>query len=337
MKTKNAVLLTIGLLLVAGISYVVWAFNYKENCPLRNFYNTTINKVTKTPIIVGWQTHWTTQGPLMSLIKRLPGIFSKNDLAATYSESPDAATFANVIFMDGVDVFFSPVSSAISFISKNPNWVVIGRFFNNRIALYAPPKSSIKTSSDLAGKSIGVAFGSEAHRVLLRDRKDVKLVNITLNEQQTLVKDKNATKWGSLDALAGSDPALALFEENGLAKTIQTDKELSVVVMSRSFMNKYPQGAQEFLRVYKENIKIYKNNPAEANDWYNIDHKLSYSQALLKRVVSVEPDLLNADDVRVGFTDKELISMQESADFLLDQKIIQKKIDMKNVVDLKKN
>ena len=47
-------------------------------------------------------------------------------------------------------------------------------------------------------------------------KKDVKNINLGIYEQNPLVTDKNAVKWGDIDAMAGFDPVPAVFEEKGL-------------------------------------------------------------------------------------------------------------------------
>jgi len=292
---------------------------------------------------IGWQIPWATQGQLTQILKHTD-ILEKNGLKAEFKGFNYGPPLNEAALTGAVDVIFTADQPAATLLSKNSNWVIIGRLMYNRVSLYVPPKSSIKTVADLKGKTVGMPFGAAAQRMALKaekdagldPKKDVNNVNLDIYEQSDLVRDPNATKWGNMDALAGFDPTPAIFEEKGLIKTLAVGKVVSVIVMSKEYIQKNPEASVKFLKAFHAAYDYYRNNVSIANEWFTTESKLTITPKALEIAASIEPNLSvrSTSEIRLGFTDDDYKILQEAADFIYEQSLVKTKVIMKDHIDL---
>lgn len=330
----------LGLLLISSAAVYGPRFISKNN--------SSIDKINPTPaqltqIRIGWQIPWATQGQLTQVLKHTQ-LLQENGLVGKFSGFVAGPPLNEAAMAKAVDVIFTADQPAATLLSKNPNWVIIGRLMYNRVSLYVPPNSPIKTVADLKGKTVGMPFGAAAQRMALKAEEDAGLtpgtdvtnVNLGIYEQSDLVKDPKATKWGTMDALAGFDPSPALFEDKGLVRNLHVGKVVSLIVISREYIVKNPNAPVQFLTAFNEAYKYYKNNITQSDAWFIEESKLKLSSKPLAIASGMEPNLsVKTDaDIRIGFIEGDYKIMQDAADFLFKQGLIKKEITMKDHVDL---
>lgn len=310
------------------------------------------NKFTSKPSVqssklsairIGWQIPWATQGQLTEVLKNTP-ILQTYGLKGEFKGFSSGAPLNEAALAREVDVIFTADQPAATLLSKNSNWVIIGRLMYNRVSLYVPPKSPIETIADLRDKTVGMPFGAAAQRVALQaekdagldPQKDVNNVNLGILEQSDLVRDVNATKWGDMDALAGFDPTPAIFEEKGLIRNLKVGSVVSVIMMSKDYIKTYPNSPEEFLKAFYDAYDFYRMNISQANAWFIADSKLNVNEAALKIAARVEPnlDVKSKKDIRLGFNDNDYKVLQEAADFIYDQSLVKTKVNMIDHIDL---
>lgn len=294
-------------------------------------------------IRIGWQITWATQGQLTEILKNTP-ILQKYGFKGEFKGFSSGAPLNEAALARAVDVIFTADQPAATLLSKNPNWVIIGRLMYNRVSLYVPPNSPIKTVVDLRGKTVGMPFGAAAQRMALKaekdsgldPQKDVSNVNLGILEQSDLVRDPNVTKWGTMDALAGFDPTPAIFEEKGLVRNLKVGSVVSVIMMSKDYIKSYPTSPESFLKAFYDTYDFYRMNVNQANTWFIADSKLNVNQTALNTAASVEPNLKvkSKKDIRIGFNDDDLTALQDAANFIYDQSLVKTKVNMKDYIDL---
>lgn len=310
----------------------------------RNFkQKTSIQPTQLTNIRIGWQIPWATQGQLAQILKHTD-ILKKNSLKGEFKGFTFGGPLNEAALAGEVDVIFTADQPAATLLSKDPDWVIIGRLMYNRVSLYVPPKSPIETVADLKGKTVGMPFGAAAQRMALKaeedagldPKKDVNNVNLDIYEQSDLVRDPNSTKWINMDALAGFDPTPAIFEEKGLIRTLTVGKVVSVIVMSKDYINTNPEAPVRFLKAFHAAYDYYRNNRSTADEWFTTESKLTIAPKALDIAASIEPNLSveSADEIRLGFTNEDYDIIQEAANFIYDQSLVKKKITMKDYIDL---
>lgn len=341
MDFRYRTLILVGLIVIVGI-LVIAGLNTR-----RAVNNQVSSLASATPplssIRIGYQIPWATEGQLNQILKNTD-VLAKHGLKGDFKGFNSGAPLNEAALGGNVDVIFTADQPAATLLTKSKEWTIIGRLMYNRVSLYVPPKSLIKTVADLKGKTVGMPFGAAAQRMALQEeisaglnpKTDVKNVNLAILEQSDLVRDPNAVKWGTFDALAGFDPTPAIFESKGLTRNLATGKIVSVIVMSNQFITNNPTAPTNFLKAFNDAYDFYRNNQAQANQWFITDSKLKVSDDILKVCASIEPNISVTDekDIRLSFTDDDYRIMQEAADFIYDEGLVQEKVDMKQYVNL---
>lgn len=296
-----------------------------------------------TQMRIGWQIPWATQGQLVQVLKNTD-LLKENDIVGDFKGFSYGGPLNEAALAGAVDVVFTADQPAAILLAKNPNWKIVGRLMSNRVSLYVPPMSDIKTVADLKGKTVAMPFGAAAQRMALQKEKeaglnpavDVKNINLGIYEQSDLVRDKSAKKWGQIDALAGFDPTPAIFEEKGLVRNLAVENVVSVILMPNSFIKNNPESVRGFLKAFKGAYDYYRLNTARANAWFVGESKLDITDNALAIAADVEPNLKakSFSEIRLNFNDEESRIMQEAADFLFEQKMIDNQIKMGDCIDL---
>jgi ABC-type nitrate/sulfonate/bicarbonate transport system substrate-binding protein len=294
-------------------------------------------------IRIGWQIPWATEGQLTQILKNTD-LLKNNNLEGDFKGFSYGGPLNEAALAGEVDVLFTADQPAATLLAKNPNWTIIGRLMYNRVSLYVPVKSSIKEIKDLKGKTVAMPFGAAAQRMALKAEEeagldavnDVNNINLGIYEQSDLVRDSEAEKWGSIDAMAGFDPTPAIFEDKGLVRNLHVGRVVSVIMMSNKFIEENPEAPKNFLLAFRDAYDYYRQNINQANEWFVQEAKLDISPKALEISASVEPNLFikTKDEIRLDFNDDDYAIMQEAADFLFKQKMIAKEIEMKNFINM---
>jgi len=296
-----------------------------------------------TKVRIGWQIPWAVEGQLTQVLKQT-GILKSNNLEGDFKGFSAGGPLNEAALAGDVDVIFTADQPAATLLSKNTGWKIIGRLMYNRVSLYVPPMSSVKSVANLKGKTVAMPFGAAAQRMALKaeknagldPKKDVNNINLGIYEQSDLVRDKNAVKWGNIDAMAGFDPTPAIFEEKGLVRNLEVGKVVSVIMMSDKFIKDNPDAPSEFLKSFKEAYAYYKNNKDQTNNWFISEAKLDITPKALDISASMEPNLEVSQnkDITIDFTDDDYRIMQEAADFIFNQGLVNTKVNMKDFIDV---
>lgn len=294
-----------------------------------------------TKLRIGWQVPWAVQGQIVQIWKHTD-ILKKHHLEAEFVGKNYGPELNELALAGAIDVVLTADQPAAVLFSKDKGWVGVARLMYNRTATYVPMKSSIMGLKDLKGKTVGVPFGAAAQRVIAENlqaagidpKADVKFINLAMPEHAPLIKKfgADAVKWDQFDALAGFDPAPAIFESAGLVRIIDTGKVCSLVLMNKEFIAKNKTVAHDLSLALKEAYAYYKKHTSEANKWFLAESKLETNDKALAIAAQMEPNLKakKDKDIRVSFTDEDFALMQKGADFVSGA--IGKKINMKDFV-----
>jgi len=332
--SKKLSYLVVGLVILA---FGVFFYSSQNRKTLTN------NEKPLTLIKIGWQVPWATEGQLVQSLKHTD-ILKNNGLAADFKGFESGGPLNEAALANQVDVVLTADQPAATLLSKNSNWKIVGRLMYNRVSLYVPPNSPIKTSKDLKGKTIAMPFGAAAQRMTINEeklagldpKKDVKNINLGIYEQNPLVISKDVTKWGDIDAMAGFDPIPAVFEEKGLIRNLHTEQVISLILMSDEYIKSNPEAPSKLLASFVDAYDYYRNNVAQANQWFREESKLDVSDVALATSSNGEPNLKisSKSDINISFNEQDYKTMQEASDFLLAQGMIKTPVNMKDFVDL---
>jgi ABC-type nitrate/sulfonate/bicarbonate transport system substrate-binding protein len=283
------------------------------------------------PIRIGWQQTWATQGQLAVILKE-ELILKELGFDAEFVGFSYGAPLNEGALAGEVDVLFTADQPAIALCNRDNTWGMIGRLMYNRVGTFVPTDSTIKTPAELKGKTIAIPFGAAAHRETLAavqragldPVKDINPVNMGIKEIAVLAK---SGKWDTIDAGSAWDPVFAQLESTGLVRTVASGKVTSVVVMDDDFVKKYPAADAHFMQALSKAYAVYKKDQANANQRFIAESNLSFLPAALDLAATVEPNLKKEAPIRVTLNAEDLKNIQSAADFMLDAKILKKKVD----------
>ena len=103
---------------------------------------------TGTPIRIGWQTSWATQGQLVSVLVHTD-ILEKNGFVGEFKGFAYGAPLNEGALAGAVDALFTADQPALSLAAKVPAWGIVGRLMYNRVGLFVPSTSPVKSAKDL--------------------------------------------------------------------------------------------------------------------------------------------------------------------------------------------
>lgn len=295
----------------------------------------------RTPVRVGWQVAWATQGQLALALQktnalelaRIDGRFQQFTYGAPLSEAALAGQ---------LDVALLGDQPAINLLSKSPNWRIAARLMDFRVALVVPPNSPVKTVRDLKGRTLGIPFGASTHRFALKQLtdaglqpdRDVQIVNIDIQEQNDVVRAGAGQSWKNVDAFATWDPHIANYEAKSLARVLASGNALGVIAMSSELLEKRPEDAARFLAAFKLAYLYYALHQAEADAWFAAVAGGNIDPAILRAVAAVEPNMraTSIGDVSIVITPEHADELQRAVDFALSQKLIQTPLDLPRAI-----
>lgn len=282
-----------------------------------------------TPIRIGWQTSWATQGQVSMVLKNT-NILELNGLKGELKGFTYGGPLNEGALAGALDVIFTADQPACILLARGAKWKIVGRLMYSRVGTIVPPDSPIKTVADLKGKTIGIPFGAAAQRETLRALKeagveaaDVKSLNIGIYEQVNVIQKGDNTAWPGIDAFSTWDPPLAELALKNKARVLDQGLVTSAIVMSEEFIKKNPRAAAAFLKSYITAFYYYAGHQAEANAWFKEEAKLDFDPAVLDLAASVEPNLkaTSLTGVNISLSDKDISKIQSAADFIYAQKL----------------
>lgn len=296
----------------------------------------------ETPVRIGWQVAWATQGQLAQALQHTNAL-QLNGLKGDFKSFTYGAPLSEAALAGQLDVAFIGDQPAVNLLSKSSDWKVVARLMDFRVAIVVPPASSIKTISDLKGKTLGIPFGASTHRVALQvlieagldPAKDLKIVNIDITEQSDIVRAGGGKSWPKIDAFASWDHHIALYESKGLARILKSGTALGVVAMSEKFIKNNPDAAAGFLAAFKLAYYYYATHQDQADKWFAEAAQGKFDLDLLRQVASIEPNMKanNLQEIHIELSKDHLNVLQTAADFAYNQKLIQRPVNISDSVN----
>jgi ABC-type nitrate/sulfonate/bicarbonate transport system substrate-binding protein len=295
------------------------------------------------PIRLGWQIPWATQGQLVMGLKhtnipKLAGI----DLAYpgfTYGGPLNRAALAGE-----VDVLLTADQPALVLLSRGDRFVIVARMMYNRVCLYVPPQSNIKTLKDIEGKRLLGPVGAAAERVAFAELRaagvntdKLRAGSFDMSQQSAMIKTATSKEsWPGVDALYGFDPFPAIFELDGQARMLNCSNVVSVVVASRDMIEKRRPELESFLRAFALSWYHYAQSPRQVNQWFSVESRLNVGDDVLDKCASVEPNrwVKSLGDLRLTFNDADYKTLDDAMNFLVERGVVKAKFDYRKLMDL---
>ncbi|HGS9832956.1 TPA: ABC transporter substrate-binding protein [Clostridioides difficile] len=187
--------------------------------------------------------------------------------------------------------------------------------------------NSIKSAADLVGKKVAGPKGTILHQVLISalDKEglsmdDVEFVNMGIPEASAALSD------GSVDAalIAGSAALKAMKSGSKLVANGEGLVDgIIVTAVSTDFAEKHPEIVERFMKVEKETLEYVNNNFDEAMEKVAKEVDLSLEET---------KELYAWYDFSLDITDKDISSLEDTQDFLIKNKLQEKKVNIKELI-----
>lgn len=201
----------------------------------------------------------------------------------------------------------------------------------NNVAIIVPADSKLQAVTDLKGKKIAVAKGSNAYNFLYRGLEtsgvkasDVEVIQLQPDEAQP------AFETGSVDAWATWDPYITLNTLTGKGKVLTDGEQLGVLspsfqIVRSEFAEKYPELVILYLKIFEKTRLWEEQNQDEALERYATERKVP--------VEVIKGTWERGRTINTSVSDEIIAEQQKTADFQFSIKNIRKEVDVSKVFD----
>jgi sulfonate transport system substrate-binding protein len=188
-----------------------------------------------------------------------------------------------------LDVAFTSVVPTATYVAKQPGAVtVIAAAGASGHGLVVPADSPIKALADFKGKTIAVAFGTDAQVDLLSalkaagldPAKDVTLLNVPPNAQPAALEQKQA------DGVVLRQPQLLKFNQKGAREIQRWPHQLWVIARS-DFLAEHPAAREQLVAAIQEAAVFVSENSSQTAAWFAEDLRLD--AALVQQISRENP------------------------------------------------
>lgn len=186
---------------------------------------------------------------------------------------------------------------------------------------------SIKSIEDLKGKKVVGPKGTILHQLLLGALKnknmkasDVQFINMGIPQ------GVSALMSGSADAalVAGASVPQALTKGAHIITTGEGILDATIVIAARKdFLDKHMDIAKRYMNVHNKSLQFMKDNPDETYKLASEETQISVDQV---------KEMYNWYDFSPKITDKDIKELEKTQDFLMENGMLKKKVDIKSLI-----
>jgi NitT/TauT family transport system ATP-binding protein len=310
------------------------------NSKTKNIENTintalAINKKQKNKIRLGYMPLWA-EGTFPVVAMKNGKIAENNGLDIQYIPSEYGSPLVEGALARKFDVIFTGWVPAVNLMSKSDEWVVVSKLAYFPMALMTRNGSNIKTVNGLRGKKVGVAYGSGPYPLVISSLnksnlfsgKNIEVVDLSPSEMGS------ALKLGQIDAVSWTEPSITLFKEHQLANVIEEYEDIGFILFSKKFVKEYPEDVRKFLKAFKESQLYISQKMNLIFKWFSEESQ--YDISLVKSLKIIEPNfkVKSIKDVNLSISDSWIKKTQSKIDFEYEEKIIDKKVNLAEKIDL---
>jgi sulfonate transport system substrate-binding protein len=255
--------------------------------------------------------------------------FSKDNIKVTFPEITEGSKMTEAVAAGSLD--FCNAIGATSVILAAANGVnikIIGMYSRAPKAFTIMAKNpDIKSVEDLKGKKIVGPKGTILHQLLIGALKnknmkveDVQFINMGIPQ------GVSALMSGSADVALVAGPAVPQALEKG-AHIITTGEgilDATIVIAARKdFLDKHVDIAKRYMDIHNKSLQFMKDNPEE-----------TYKLASEETQISVDKvkEMYNWYDFNPKITEKDIKEIEKTQDFLIENGMLKKKVDVKSLI-----
>ena len=171
-----------------------------------------------------------------------------------------------------VDIGYVGITPVLASIEKGVPVKVVAGAQTEGSAIVVSSDSSIKSVSDLAGKTIATPGEASIQYMLLEyalnnESMDIKNLDVSAMKVSSM---SDALKTGQIDAMVTYEPYASLAVQSGYGKILENSSQIipehpcCVVVASDSFIDNHPDTLKTIVNIHNQATEFISSNPDEA-------------------------------------------------------------------------
>ena len=257
------------------------------------------------------------------------GIAQQSGFKAEFDSFPYGPPMMEALAAGSIDAVVTSLMPVTAYAAKLPGDVkIVAMVGQSSHSLMVDKESAIAAPEALAGKKLGVSFGSDSHLDTLVWLKEiglsdkVSLVNIAPGELATALANK------SVDAIVIRQPQVLRLQQQSGARILHSWPFRFVSIVKTKFMAEHPDEVARYLDALRRAILFIAQNHQKSADWFG--EYLRTDPAIVQAVSRDDPFYAATDlgqiDISVKPDDRVLIG-KWAAD-ALEQKMIKRKLDL---------
>jgi sulfonate transport system substrate-binding protein len=255
--------------------------------------------------------------------------FAKDNINVTFPEINSGAKQTEALAAGSLDICSAlGGTSAILAAANGVDVKIIGIYSRAPKAFVIMVKNpAIKSIADLKGKTVAGPKGTILHQILVAAlaKNQMKIDDVKFMSLD-IPASVNALLGGSVDAalVAGSD---VLRAQRAGARVLTNGEGLVdatiVIGVSGKFLKEHPDVVKKYMAFHQENIDFMKKDPAKAYEFTAKETGLKPEDVKL---------MAPWYDFTTAITDKDIKDLEDTQEFLMANKMQQKKIDIKSII-----
>lgn len=256
------------------------------------------------------------------------GIARKNGLNAQFASFQYGPPMMEALAAGSIDAVVTSLMPVTSYVSKIPGDVkIVASLGHSSHSLMVPKDSLVKAETDLAGRKVGVSFGSDSHLDALVWVKEsgladkVELINVAPPELATALAN------ASVDAVIVRQPQVLRLEQQSGARIIRTWPFRFVSIVKSKLIASQPQMLARYMTSLRESLFYVAQNHAQTAKWFG-DY-LRVDPAIVE-AVSKEDSNYNAaaiSDIDISLNPAARAAFAKWVDDAYAYKMIRTKVD----------
>lgn len=256
--------------------------------------------------------------------------FGENNISVTFPEITQGSKMTEALASGSLD-FCNALggTSAILAAANGVDIKIIGTYSRAPKAFTIMAKDeSIKSIADLKGKKIVGPMGTILHQLLLSalvsenmSLDDVEFINMGISDGLAAMSS------GSADIALVAGPAVnsAMEAGNHIITTGEGFLDATIVIATSGDMVKnYPDLVKKYLSVHNESLEFMVSNP---------DETLEMAAAETGISVDAVKEMLPWYDFNPEITDKDIEELEKTQDFLIENGMLEKAIDINSIIE----
>ena len=260
------------------------------------------------------------------------GIAEQSGFKAEFNSFQYGPPMMEALAAGSIDAVVTSLMPVTAYAAKIPGDIkIVAMVGQSSHSLMVDNSSGIAGPEALAGKKLGVSFGSDSHLDTLVWLKEiglsdkVSLVNIAPAELATALANK------SVDAIVIRQPQVLRLQEQSGAKIIHSWPFRFVSIVKTKFIAEHPQEVEKYLAALRRAILFIAQNHQKSADWFG--EYLRTDPAIIQTVSKDDPFYAATDldqvDISVKPADRALIGKWASDAF--EQKMIKRQLDLESL------